>query len=392
MKKKAIQASQGNRAKVVSCFTNRRPLTQEDVIWTTKLSRPTVVEIIKGLIADGVIHKIGTRSSTGGRSPYLYGLTDDLYYSIGIDFDYPRLTVGILNLSCEVLLENTVFLASNLLPADILQCMFEKIDSLIARFDCNKDQYIGICISIPGLINETSGVSIQLERISGWENINLKEFFEQHFGIATYVKNDINMVAQLIYETKQNLPEDFLFIGNRTGIGMAIMQKGEPYLGIKGNAGFLGHVTINMDGDLCNCGKRGCLESIAGENAILLQYKKLTGNHIQTENAYSTLTQLSDMGDQNAQIVLTRASRALAISVANMVKIFEIPTVILDGWKLAVIEPYRQIFETTLRENLFENISYDLNLIYSRSNPTDVIHACGSSVVKHYIQKRYEIL
>lgn len=392
MEKKAAQASPANRAKVVSCFMNRRPLTQEDVIWTTKLSRPTIVEIMKGLTADGIIHKIGTRGSTGGRSPYLYGFTDDLYYSIGLDFDYPRLKAGILNLSCEVLLEDTVLLPSNLLPSEILQCMFEEIDSLITRFGCNKDQYIGICVSMPGLINENSGVSIRVEKISGWENINLKEFFEQHFGIPTYIKNDVNMVAQLIYETRQNLPEDFLFIENRTGIGMTIMQKGEPYLGFKGNAGFLGHITINMDGDLCNCGKKGCLESIAGEYAILLQYKKLTGNHIQTENAYSTLIELSGMGDQNAQIVLTRASRALAMSIANMVKIFEIPTVILDGWKLAVVEPYRQTFETTLRENLFENISYDLNLIYSQSDPTDVIHACGSSVVKHYIQKRYEFL
>lgn len=389
---KKSQTSPENRAKVISCFTNRKSLTQEDIIWTTHLSRPTVVDILKSLIEDGIICKIGIGDSSKGRNPYLYGFTSNLYYSIGVDFDYPQLKIGIMNLSCQVLIQNTLLVPPTLTPVQIIEYMLQQINKLLQQFSCEKSQFIGICISITGLINSTSGISIYAEKISGWKNINLKEIFEGNFGITTYIKNDINLMAQLTYETHPELPEDFIYIGIRTGIGMGIIQNGEICLGFKGNAGLLGHTTIEMDGDLCNCGKRGCLESIAGEQEILSRYIKLTGNKVETDNSYETLINLSKAGDPNAQIILTKASNALALSIANIVKIFEFPTVVLDGWPLALTEPFRQIFESTLRGNLFENISYDLNIIYYQSDPTEVIRACGSSVVKHYIKKRCDFI
>ena len=61
--------------------------------------------------------------------------------------------------------------------------MLQQINKLLQQFSCEKRQFIGICISITGLINSTSGISIYAEKISGWKNINLKEIFEGNFGM-----------------------------------------------------------------------------------------------------------------------------------------------------------------------------------------------------------------
>ena len=60
----------------------------------------------------------------------------------------------------------------------------------------------------------------------------MKEIFEGNFGITTYIKNDINLMAQLTYETHPELPEDFIYIGIRTGIGMGIIPVSYTHLDV----------------------------------------------------------------------------------------------------------------------------------------------------------------
>ena len=111
----------------------------------------------------------------------------------------------------------------------------------------------------------------------------------------------------------------------RTGIGMAVYQKGALYEGECGNSGYLGHTTFDKDGALCTCGKRGCLELYCSKVTMCGQYAGKTGKK---EEFRVILAEAAD-GKEPARQIVQEAARCFGIAIANAVKLFDISLVVL---------------------------------------------------------------
>jgi predicted NBD/HSP70 family sugar kinase len=355
---------------VLQCIISSEPITLEEVIEKTDLSRPTVVNIVKELTDQGMVYKSGFAQSTGGRSPVLLSLNESFAYTIGIDFEFPPIRIAISNFKGKLILYTQIDVDSNLSKDDILLTMLNEVEALIKQSGIPLDKFIGVGVGIFGYLDMEKGVSIAIQRISDWKDVDFKQLIKERFNLPVYIQNDIHMMA--LAEKKRYLQEsnkDFAYVGirpgARSGIGLALFINGSIYGGNKGDAYLFGHMTIDIHGPVCICGSRGCLEAIAGERNVIAKYKSLRepSEGLREINGIRDIEAEALHGDVIARKVIDEVGSYLGVAIANAVKLFGITTIVIGGPDASL---YAAISEEHVHRNVYTNIAKDVQLIVGK--------------------------
>ncbi len=328
---------EANKYLIMQCILNYEPITTEEIVKKTSVSRPTVLEILKELTEEGYIVKNGYSESTGGRSPALIYVNRDSCYAVGVDFEFPKIRLALSNIKGDIIKAREIKFSMDELPELIKKNLISEIKLLIEETGIALDRIIGIGLGLSGLIDKSKGKSVHIERIKGWRDVNIQKEMEEVFGIPVYINNDVHLLG--LVEKKKYMPaeqNDFIYIGIRSGIGSSIFYKGKPFSGCNGNAGFIGHTTIDANGPLCFCGNRGCLDVFSGELAMNEQYGKILrsmGTGLEKEQFFTVqqFIKKAKEGDKACVSILKQAGYYLGVAIANMVKTLEIPTVIIGA-------------------------------------------------------------
>lgn len=204
-----------------------------------------------------------------------------------------------------------------------------------------KSSLLGIGIGAPGFINQKTGIVYHAVNI-GWKNFELAAQFKELSGLPVFVANDANVAA---------LGENWMGAGNQaqnliavtlgTGVGGGIIANGYVLGGENGTAGEIGHITIEPDGHLCNCGRRGCLETITSATGIVRQAMKLIENNPESklasyyeENKSLTakdIFELASKGDVLCDQVIEHTADVLGLVISNMAIIINPSKVLIGG-------------------------------------------------------------
>jgi glucokinase len=155
--------------------------------------------------------------------------------------------------------------------------------------------------------------------------------------------------------------ESIFYVSLGTGIGTAMVRDGAIYHGQAGSGCEGGHMTVNFNGPLCGCGKRGCIEMYASGTAITRRARNLLGS---TQNKHSRMLKMADgkvsgvtaetvneaarAGDKLATQVLEEASDHLAIWLGNIIDLLEPEVIIIGGGVGRVITSFRGRMRRTL--------------------------------------------
>ena len=154
-------------------------------------------------------------------------------------------------------------------PHDVLDQLANMARTLVTQAGATLADVKGVGVSCGGPLDTKTGVIHAPPNLPDWQNVPVKAFFENALGLPTVVENDANATALAEWrfgagQGAQNL----VFLTMGTGIGGGIIADGRLYRGTNDLAGEIGHQTILMNGPLCGCGKRGCLEALASGPAI----------------------------------------------------------------------------------------------------------------------------
>src|SRR5699024_9962802 len=148
---------------------------------------------------------------------------------------------------------------------------WESISNSITSFNMDRDNVIGIGVGVPGFIITEEGIVDEAVNI-GWKNVNVKKELSTLSGLPVCVANDANTaVLGENWRGAGNQAKNVLAVTIGTGVGGGIIVNGELVSGENGTAGEIGHSTVDLNGSLCNCGKKGCLETIASATGIVRQ-------------------------------------------------------------------------------------------------------------------------
>jgi glucokinase len=223
----------------------------------------------------------------------------------------------------------------------------------------NRSTVRGMGVAIAGLVTQDTGVLLTSPNLLAWYNTPIKAIFEQELQLPVSVGNDATLAALGEYKFGAGKGcHDLVYITVSTGIGGGVVTGGKLLLGTCGFAAEVGHMTIDLNGPICNCGNIGCLEMLASGTAIARFAVERISRGEKSAIAelvggdYSKITaevveKAARSGDAVAKAVMDTAGTNLGVGVVNLVHIFNPELVIIGGGVSKagdlIFEPVRRI-------------------------------------------------
>jgi len=332
-----------NRCLVLNAVRNYEPLSRRDIAKKLNLSPSSVSNITDELIKKGFIREIGPGSSQNlGRKPILLEIDPSNWYVIGVDLErVTSVKVGITNLKGKLIAKVEESLEDTS-PSQVVDLVARLIDRIVNKVNVKQERIIGIGIGTPGLLNQRGGKVIYSVYL-GWRNVPLRELMEKKTGLPLIIDTDTNAPAlgEQWYGAGRKA-KSLIYITVGPGVGAGIIINGRVYQGIVGTAGEFGHTVIDLDGPLCGCGNRGCLETLAAEPSLI---RWVEGRITTEEKSIIRKLALQNDGKITAEIVYQAAlkkdrlameairetGRYLGMGVISLVNLLNPQFIIIGG-------------------------------------------------------------
>lgn len=350
------------------------PTSNPEIARYTKMSSPTITKLIQELIDLGVVIDMGIGESIGGRRPNLYGINPNARYIIGVDIDCRMVKIGIFNLANEAVTKVVTYF-SNVKDKNLMfSNLFDRLDLLIEESGLDKKSFLGIGVSIPGLINSKTGQTYMDLTI---DEKPLAQHFSDYFRLPVIIDSDSRVMAigEQAFGYAKN-KKDVLCLNICDGVGLGMILNGIVYRGKSGLAGEFGHINVVKDGNLCTCGKYGCLETVASGTALIEQAQQgikkgqesliseLVNNNLD-EIHVSDIIEAVNKGDVFAIEIINKLGHFLGEALASLVHIFN-PEMIIIGGKVALAEEYLiNPIQNTLNKYTISHIKKDTAVVTS---------------------------
>ncbi len=184
-----------------------------------------------------------------------------------------------------------------------------------------------IGIGFPGFIDPHTQIIAQSPNFPGLRNVNLAHDLGQILQRKVIVENDANAAAYGEYCLLGKPEAGLIYFGLGTGVGSGLVWAGKPFVGQHGCAMEVGHIITQPAGRQCGCGNQGCLEQYASASGVAETYFQQTG---QKRTAHQ-IADLARGGDQAAVGAYHMAAEALATGLAHVLKVVDIPNVVVGG-------------------------------------------------------------
>ncbi|MDT0192475.1 ROK family transcriptional regulator [Exiguobacterium sp. BG5(2022)] len=310
-----------NRALILRLIRLHQPVSRVELAKKTSLTKPTISNIVNELKEEGLINERELGVSSGGRRPIMLELAASDRFVIGIDATQRKLHGVVTNIHGELLDEAW--------HDERFDTNEEFIDAIVALYTIlNKraiGNVIGLGVSVHGMVEAGEGIVLFAPRFH-LHDIPLKRELEKRLGQHVFVENDVRTLAlgELYFGEAIGI-EEFFYVYAGYGIGGAYVHAGELIDGEHHIAGEIGHMRIMLDGPICSCGNRGCLEAVAGERAILNEARQLSHE--------LTLDDLRDAVHLNQDVrkLYERAGEYIGIATLNMIHLLNPGRILLGG-------------------------------------------------------------
>ncbi len=348
-----------------------------DISRALGISAGSVTVLTQDLIAAGFLREVAgpLRDTARGRPPVALEVVPEARLVIGIKLSDERHTAVLVDFAGRVI-------ADAALPtqperkdaATLVEETAALVDSLLDAAGVARDRIAALGVGLSGLVDHTSGQVPWSPLLTA--PADLRAAITARFGLPVHLDNDANMLtlAELWFGAGRAIP-DFAVVTIENGVGMGLVLGNRLFRGGRGLGLELGHTKVQLDGALCRCGQRGCLEAYLADYALAREAatalgrdpRRAMGAHALLEALYAE----AKAGNAAAAAIFHRAGRYLAVGLANVVQLFDPGLIILSGERMR----YDYLYAG---EVLAETQA--LTLTHGRPAPPVEIHAWGDMV------------
>jgi predicted NBD/HSP70 family sugar kinase len=362
-------------------FTTDERNILEHVFWEGRPSRHTLIEksgfsksklnaLVSNLLAEGWLEEGDTHRNNSGRPASDVHLSTRFGHVIGVDLwaNIVHITLSDANLQFVATTSEEVDVRSG--PQTVMPIITKSIKNLLKQNKLEPSDIGRVGLGVPGPVDFEGGTMVHPILMAGWEGLSFQEYFTSSLGISVVVDNDVNVMAlgELWHHrtnaTTSSRNENMVVVKLSAGIGAAIIVQGNIYRGTDGAAGDIAHICVDPNGQRCVCGNVGCLELLAGAQAIVKAATEAASSQPNTYLANVLQHQLAitiqDVGaaaldgDNAANEIIHRTGSAIGQVLAAMVNLLN-PSRIFLGGEVAQISP---LLLASIRQS-----------VYSRSLP-----------------------
>lgn len=336
-----------NRAAILRLIGLSGPIARTSIAKRLGLSPATVTSITRELIESGIVRTADRAPSRGGRPALLLEIVGTSAHAFGVKIAPDHLVGVVVDLDGEVIeqYEERLDLSS--------AGGFEAAVAVLRRWlgDAAQDSaLLGVGLGVPGVVDRSTGTVTS--PLIGWREFALRDALQTELAIPVLVDNDVNTLAisERLYGRGRDA-ENFIALTLGRGVGLGIVANGDIYHGYGGGAGEFGHVTAVADGPVCSCGKRGCLEAVIGDPALVATARER--GIIGKRQGAAALRRRADDGDAAARSLYAEAATMLGRSVADLVNVLSPQLILVSGEGTQAWAHYEDAFAKSLQAHVF---------------------------------------
>jgi len=320
-----------NTQRVIDALTLLGVASRAEVARHTGLSRSTVSSIVAVLERQGLVvgHEgNGRPAPTGsGRPPALIALDPSAGLAVGIDFGKRHLAVVVADLSHAILAEAQEELEDGYPASDGLARAAALVERLLDETGAPRERVVGVGMGLPGPVRRTGVVGSEAI-LPGWAGERAADTMAERLRLPVRIENDANLgaLAEHFWGAGRGC-SSLAYLKVATGIGAGLVIDGRLFRGTGGTAGEIGHTPVDETGDVCRCGNRGCLETVAGAPAIVGLLDRSLGTRLEVAD----VVERAQDGDPACRRVLADAGRHIGVAVANLCNLVNPERIVVGG-------------------------------------------------------------
>lgn len=353
-----------NRAVILAVFRTHRTLSRAGLATETGLNPSTVSSIISELIQEKLIRETNLIQSSTGRPGRLLELNPQGGCAMGIEINVDYIELVVTDFAATTLWRQKLTSTPEIGQEEIMLRVLNLAKEASVFIQAHNYHLLGVGVGVPGLVDVSNGL-LRLAPNLHWVDVPVRDVLASQFDCPIYVENEANAAAlgEYYFGAVRNI-KDFIYLSAGIGLGSGIVIGGKLFQGMFGYAGEAGHMTLDVNGELCGCGKHGCWETFVGPRAVehrvqrsltagakSILYDMVKGD-IQ-KIVIDDVLQAAEMGDQIAIDALSQVAFYLGIGIANLVNLFNVEVIVLGGAlnkasPLIIKDIERVVFENTL--------------------------------------------
>jgi N-acetylglucosamine repressor len=343
-----------NRQIVLNLVREHQPISRADLARRMDIGRGMVTAIVDELLSEGAVYEGATVDAPRGRKPkMLYVRTHDRLV-IAIDVRFSRTYIMLSDFAGTAIALETfeTVVAPDALVAQLAQRIQRLLRSHGAAGRCE-----GIGLVVPGMVDQTTGRVLNAPQL-GWKDVPVRDALAKATGLPVHLENAplACALAQMWLGARGGeVPTDFAYVTVSDGVGVGIVMNGQVVRGNSNTAGEFGHVPLDIDGPLCLCGSRGCLEAYTSNLATLSRYlgQEMSASELRALLHETGLT-INDViararsGDAKASAALDATAKYLGLGLSIVINALN-PSVLFVGGEIT--EAWDRL-EPTIRQQI----------------------------------------
>ncbi len=316
-------------------------IARVDLAHDTGISAATVTTTTADLINEGLIEEtprsVSEAGQKRGRPRVDLKIRGQAHLVAGMKLSSHSISSVITDFEGMVLAEHDYPMRNIAFsPSDLTDHISQALQQVSAQAGIDQTNLSGLGIGMAGIIDGQNGFAYWSPTLTE-RNVAIRDMVSTQTGLNVFVDNDANLVAMAEqYFGHGRGISDFLVVTIESGVGMGVVLNNEVYRGARGCGAEFGHTKVHLDGALCRCGQRGCLEAYVADYALLREVSLGTDTIAGQDSAerLQILIDAAKNGDRTAETIINRAGRMFAMGLANLVNIFDPQLIILSGERM----------------------------------------------------------
>lgn len=263
--------------------------------------------------------------------------------TLGIDLGGSKILTAIVNPRGEILSSDESITPATKGRETVIQSILDSTHRVLKKASVAISEICAIGVGAAGISNPEIGILFTSPNLPGLRNVPLRDIMQERLGKKTFLINDANAAAlgEFYFGAARGV-RNFIYITLSTGIGGGIVIDGKIYTGAIGAAGEVGHMTIDDNGPICNCGNRGCWETLASGTALAREAKHRIKEGIRTsilkyadDDIEKVTAQVvhnaAKQGDSLAKELIAQTGYYVGVGLVNLINILSPELIVIGG-------------------------------------------------------------
>ncbi|NIZ11185.1 ROK family transcriptional regulator [Pseudooceanicola sp. HF7] len=348
-----LDARELTRLRAFQCIREAGQISRTDIAKALNSSPATVTSACGALLEAGLIRDVEAErpdATQRGRPRVMLEVNGEALAVAGIKVARHAIHVTVVDFKGVELGSHLAPLAASCMPAEALVLAVRRaLDDACAALDLSVDAVAGVALGLPGFINGEIGFMHWSSSVRE-RNVDFMPLFAKYLPCPAFLENDANLVAKAeqFFGAGRGL-RNFLVVTIEHGVGMGIVQNGQLYRGERGCGAEFGHMKVQFEGAVCQCGQRGCLEAYVGDYALIRDAS--VGRQGEAYKSLTDIMEAARAGDRLSHEVLERASRILGVALASLVNLFDPQHIVIARLRPRFDEVHSQAMMDALQRN-----------------------------------------